>query len=505
MENTPALQEIELKFQVNPHARAAVLAEVAAGSGSVRERLQAAYYDTPDRRLAQAGLALRLRKEGRRWVQTLKGAGEHAMVRLEHEVPLAAGPGRKEPVLDVSRHHGTPAGERLAAALGTDGAAALQELFRTDVSRTRRHLRTRGGTVELAFDDGEIRAGERRVPICELEIELISGTPQAVIDVARRWVKRHGLWLDVRTKAERGDRLARGADSGEATKAATLALDAQATVDSAWRAILHSCLAQVLPNASEVVAGTASAEHLHQLRVGLRRLRSGLRFFQGWIEPAPEPGVVEAVSRLFSRLSDARDADVQATLAPVLQAAGAPELPPLSRPQGPQPPDLLREREVNLLLLDLLGWLVAAPPQADVDMSPPPALRLLQPLAARRLKRWHAQVAGAARRFDELADEERHWLRKRVKRLRYSIEFAASLFPARRVEGYLKRMRPAQESLGRFNDIVVAHASYLQRAADDPRAWFAVGWLAAQRNVVLAECRKTLPPLQDVPKFWKKR
>ena len=493
------LQEIELKFQVSPRLRTAVQAEVAQGSGSVRERLRAAYYDTADRCLAQAGLALRLRQEGRGWVQTLKGAGDHAMVRLEHEVPLGSARG-PVPVVDPSRHDGTPAGALLASVLGDEGAGGLTELYRTDVLRTRRRLRTRGGTVELAFDAGEIRAGRRLWPVCELEIELVGGSPAAVIEVARRWVRRHGVWLDVRTKAERGDRLARGVDAGEPVKATPLALTAGATVEAAWRAMLGNCLAQVLPNASEVAGGAARPEHLHQLRVGLRRLRSGLRLFEGWIDPAPEPGVVEAVSRLFSSLGDARDADVQAALMPELQAAGAPPLPALRGGKGVDPVELLREPDTTLLWLDLLAWLVAPTP-ADEQRDAPP--RLIRPLAARRLKRWHGQVAEAAARFDSLADEERHRLRKRVKRLRYSIEFAGALFPARRVERYLQRLRPAQESLGHFNDVVVAQAGWRERADDDPRAWFAVGWLAAQRGAVLAECRTTLAPLLDVPKFWK--
>ena len=498
------MQEIELKFQVSPQARAAVQAEVAGRGGSARERLRAAYYDTPDRRLAKAGLALRLRQEGRSWVQTLKGAGAHAMARLEHEVPVTAPARGAPPALDLSRHDGTPAGQRLATALGADGAALLQELYRTDVQRTRRRLRVRGGSVELAFDAGEIHAGERRVLVCELEIELVSGAPQAVIDVARRWVRRHGLWLDVRTKAERGDRLARGVETGEPIKAGPLALGENATVESAWQAMLRNCLAQVLPNASEVAGGTAGPEHLHQLRVGLRRLRSGLRFFDGWVEPAPEPHVVETVSQLFASLSDARDADVQTTLTPPLQAAGAPALPPLHGGKGVDPVELLREGDTTQLWLELLGWLVATPqPLPSGQQSPLPS-RPFKSLAARRLKRWHAQVAETVSRFDALTDEERHWLRKRVKRLRYSIEFAASLFPAKRVEAYLKRLRPAQESLGRFNDVLVAQASYRERAEEDPRAWFAVGWLAAQRDVVLDECRTRLPRLQEAPKFWKK-
>ena len=134
--------EIELKLQVPQSARRAVEAAVAA-PGARRLHLQATYFDTADRRLAAAGLALRIRKEGRRRVQALKGPGADAMQRMEHEVelPLAAGA-----VPDPARHAATPCGERLAAALAPrDGEAAapvLEAQFRTDVWRRKRILRT---------------------------------------------------------------------------------------------------------------------------------------------------------------------------------------------------------------------------------------------------------------------------------------------------------------------------------------------------------------------------
>lgn len=491
--------EIELKFQVPAAARAAVQAAVAAGSG-IRTRLQAAYYDTPDRRLAQAGLALRVRKEGRRWVQTLKGAGEHAMQRLEHNVELAA---RQRPTADPQRHAGTPAGTRLLAVLAGDETPALQELYSTDIVRTHRRLRTRRGTVELAFDLGEIRAGERRLPVCELEIELQSGHPSVVIELGRRWVSQHGLWLDVRSKAERGDRLARGQDAAEPVKAQALPLHKGATVFEGWRAVLRSSLAQVLGNASELAGGTGTVEHLHQLRVGLRRLRSGLRFFDGWGVLA-DAVLVEQVTQLFRTLSTTRDRDVQEALAPVLQAAGAPELLPRPEAAGLEPQQLLREPQATLTLLGLLDWLVsAAEPAASEAPRAGGMAERLRPLAARRLKRWHRQAAEAARSFDTLDDTARHRLRKRVKRLRYAIEFMAPLFAAKRVERYLKRLRPAQEGLGLFNDVVVATAMYRERLEQDPRAWFAIGWLAAQREATLAACRSSLSELPEAPKFWK--
>ncbi len=207
------MNETELRFQVPATARRAVEAGVATATAQ-RTRLQAIYFDTPDRRLAKAGLALRLRKEGRKWMQTLKAGDPHAMQRFEHNVArprLAADVHADSLQPDLALHEGTEGGNLLARALRPEEgepAAALRALFRTDIRRCHRIVRTAKGSVELAFDVGFIIAGARRLPVCELEIELLRGSSGAVIAVASRWVARHGLWLEVRSKAERGERLA---------------------------------------------------------------------------------------------------------------------------------------------------------------------------------------------------------------------------------------------------------------------------------------------------------
>ncbi|WP_162910182.1 CYTH domain-containing protein, partial [Azohydromonas sediminis] len=319
--------EVELKLQVPPAQRDAVRRAVATASARTT-RLQARYFDTPDRRLAAAGIALRLRREDGHWVQTLKARGDGVMARPEHNAVLPRT--RGEPVLDVARHDGTAAADALRAT-GVD-PAALQPLFATDVRRTHRRVRHGGAVVELAYDDGVLLAGERREPVAELELELVSGAPAALFALAARWIGRHGLWLDVRTKAERGDLLARGERASPAVHATAPALRAGDTPAEALRAMVRSCLDQILPNASVVAAGRHDAEHVHQLRVGLRRLRTALREFgdaAAEVDPAWEP----ALAAVFARLGAARDRDaLAATLLPALAAAGAPvvALPPVA-------------------------------------------------------------------------------------------------------------------------------------------------------------------------------
>ena len=495
----PPMVEIELKLQVPQSARRAVEAAVAA-PGARRLHLQATYFDTADRRLAAAGLALRIRKEGRRRVQALKGPGADAMQRMEHEVelPLAAGA-----VPDPARHAATPCGERLAAALapraGEVAAPVLDAQFRTDVWRRKRVLRTRLGTVELAYDSGEIVAGDRRRPVHELEVELVSGRAAAVVEVARRLMLRHGLWLDVTTKAARGDRLALNLHLGPAPRARAVDLVAGMTADAAQRAVLGNCLRQILPNAGEVASGQYGDEHVHQLRVGLRRLRTALRFFDGRATPVPASWG-ERLAALFRGLGLVRDRDaLAASLLPSLQAAGAPlfELPPA--PEGPTPTELMRSAEANALWLELLAWHAEPPAASEPDATP------LRAAIDERLASWHRRVVRAGRRWAKLEDVDRHTLRKRAKSLRYAAEFVASLHDGESVARYLAGLAPVQDSLGRYNDLCVALATYRDAVGDDPRAWFAIGWLTARRDVLLAESATALKAFARCRPFWKRR
>ncbi len=501
------MSEIELKLQIPAAALAGVERELDRGA-TRQLRLQAIYFDTADRRLAAAGLALRLRKEGRRWVQTLKSGSAHGIERSEHDVPLARPPG-PEPAAEPALHAGTPAGEALAALLATEGAHLLP-LFRADIRRRHRLLHAPRGTVELALDRGEIAAtdpdGEaRRWPVCELEIELQRGDPRAVTDVAVRWAARHGLWLDTRGKAERGDRLSRGLGPGDpvpAAKAAPLRWRKAMTPAEAWQALLDNLLAQALPNWSEVAGGSSAPEPVHQLRVALRRLRSAERFVDGW------PGVAagaeaspwaEPAAALFGRLGQARDRDVlaagpQREVDAALARLGEAPLPLPAGPGAPDWTDAERARHGALFLM--LQAAALAPPAA----AEPAALRTL---AAERLADWHARLRKDAKRFATLDDEARHRVRKRAKRLRYAVEFAAALFPRAAVEAYLAPLREAQERLGEFNDLCVATAAYRPLTAEAPRAWFALGVLAERREAALLRCAEALARWRKAEPFWR--
>lgn len=221
------MQEIELKFQIPDASLDTVVAALNhLPDRPPSQRLAAAYFDTPDRKLARARAALRVRREDDEWVQTLKASAANPMIRLEDNVPAQAPADGQAIWPDLSRHR-DDAAEALQRDLGWQPIedpqghqCGLVQLYRTDMLRHRAEMQITDaqghslGWVELAVDLGQIHAGEHSSRVQELEIELVSGSPLAVLACGRDWMARFGLWLDVQTKAHRGDQLARQAAQG---------------------------------------------------------------------------------------------------------------------------------------------------------------------------------------------------------------------------------------------------------------------------------------------------
>ena len=108
--------EIELKFQISEARRTALL-KALDPKKSETIQLQAKYFDTPDRLLAQHGAALRQRLEGACWIQTLKAAGKSHLHRFEHNHNL--GELESSPELDLSIYEAIPEAQQiLTQALG---------------------------------------------------------------------------------------------------------------------------------------------------------------------------------------------------------------------------------------------------------------------------------------------------------------------------------------------------------------------------------------------------
>lgn len=494
-------EELEVKLWLPPAALRAVERELRAMPGGRAITLQARYFDTPDRLLARRGAALRVRREGRRWVQTFKAARSDFM-RIEHEVVR---PGSEpEPRVHVQ----IPEAAWISAPAV---AQALQLQYETRIVRLARRVSVEGTEVELCLDRGEIRSGDATLPVGELELELVSGRPAVLATLAMQWLQRHRALVDPRSKAERGDRLARGLPD-TAPRAGRIDVDAERPLADAYRRCVADALEQALRNAAELAAplaaapeGDASAralraEQVHQLRVGLRRLRVFHRVFDP-DDPAPlGEAIGEALREVFQRLGSTRDLDVlRDEWLPRMQADGMPAFAGPAATSTDDAQEVAGGPQLQQTLLRILGWCLAGVPGTATDMPEPLSAR---EASARILRRQHRRVQRDAEAFDTLGVDERHALRKRCKRLRYVAECFAGLYPAKAVDRYLRALQQAQTQLGALNDLAVARQALQTLAGEQPARWFGEGWIAARTSHEVQRTRDALVAFAAVRPFW---
>lgn len=441
------------------------------------------YFDTPDFALGDLGLALRLRRIGRRWIQTLKSEGERhggLSVRAEYETPVSGN------TLDFSRFP--------PAALALIPETLIEQLapmFETLFTRTTWLLRTRSGAkIEVALDSGEIRADAHTRPLCEVELELKSGRAEALLDWALTVTKQINLLpLDL-SKAERGIQLARGIEAAP-VRAGSIKLDPEMTVEDGFAVICRTCLAQFQANLQGVLRED-DPEYLHQARVALRRLRAALRLFRR-VCPLTSSELQQSLRSWNAVLGPARDWDVLCletlpAIAPHFadaQAwahfAAAAETQRESARQAMR--TALTESNPGRVILQFQQWLMQKTWRNAVLTDPRQDLTCLQPLsdfAAHALRAGRRKVRGRAQDFGELTPEARHALRILIKRQRYAVEFFKSLRVAAKGKSYLNALVIAQDSLGRSNDARVATKllDTLTVTGDKSAAAFVSGWLA---------------------------
>lgn len=189
---TAPAREIELKFLLDRSDVAVLMAALPPGEAAVKAMV-ATYFDTADGWLRRNGFGLRVRRTGDKRIQTLKSALGDDGGRDEWEWPVPTD------APDPALLHVTPA--------ALPEGATLEPQFSVAVSRRVWIVRQGEVVIEVALDDGEVRAAGRREAVLELELELLSGPPAALATLADRLGARVSLTPSAVTKAERGFRL----------------------------------------------------------------------------------------------------------------------------------------------------------------------------------------------------------------------------------------------------------------------------------------------------------
>ncbi|MGS2744449.1 CYTH domain-containing protein [Halomonas sp. LS-001] len=224
-ENSP--QEIELKLAI-PEASIPQLKHHAllANQKAERHTLTNTYFDTPEGLLANARIALRLRRDDNQILQTVKTAGQGGgglSTRGEWEWALP------QFELDIAGLTKLPP----FAELDHDLLTTLAPKLETNFTRTRWEIEQAGSLIELVLDEGEIVSGQYTAPIREVELELKSGQADTLWDVATLIAQTVPLRPSDSSKAVRGEWLAEqrwhlpeASSPGALLHRATVALDA---------------------------------------------------------------------------------------------------------------------------------------------------------------------------------------------------------------------------------------------------------------------------------------
>ena len=380
------MQEIELKFLV-PESRLKGLMRQARVKSSEVTQLAAHYYDTPDQQLAEAGIGLRIRKEGDAWVQTIKAGGDGIAARLEHNAVLdneqvQAMLDNNTLMPDLTIYKNTSVAPALAEFKLKKLAKNLTRLYVTDVERTTRLLVDDSGSdgdannhVEMAYDYGEIIHGNddtQRDAIQEIEFELISGDIDFLFATAKTWCKRYKLCLSTVTKAERGGLLITEQQHSPAVHADLdqLNIDKKISMPAFVRAAVHNCLLQILPNSSAIVAGSEEDDHALQLYIGIVRLQAALQAFASYSDEI-NPDWLPILKQTAMLLNEYRElAHLASHIEPNLQQQGAPTVDWTTDMDALKitPKDAVSANDFQLTLLELIAFTMSDPslePQAD--------------------------------------------------------------------------------------------------------------------------------------------
>lgn len=483
------MEEVELKLLVCAEADRIGASDVLPGKGrAVQQR--SIYFDTSEGDLAAAGVSLRIRRTGKRRTQTVKSSASSSAGlftrtewerTVEDDVPVVSE--------DIS-----------VSPLAGMTADRLVQVFEVDVTRRTWDVSDGDTVIEVVLDQGEIRATDRRTPVCELELELKSGPVGPLFGLARKLDGVAPLRLAALAKSERGYRLTKALQP--AVKAGRVPLSRDMSAEQAFRAIMQACLIQFRLN-EDLLLDSRAPEPLHQARVALRRMRSAFSIFRPLLGADAARDLRDRLGQLAKALGQARDLDV------LMQRAGAGPLRNRIASEREAAHDRVAEvlgaAQTRALMLDLVEWLhcgswLTDPDTRDARSQPARAF------AARALNRFRRKVKKEGRHLAELDDEARHELRKDTKKLRYAAGFFEPLFDGkkerRRQKAFINILEDVQDELGALNDLATApHVLDALGLDDEPAAAALVA--GGNRKALLAAAEDAHGNLIDARRYWR--
>lgn len=506
--------EVEVKFRTDAKSQGQVLRSPLLGPAAARkaQTLRSIYFDSKNLDLLKHGVVLRVRKTGQSGpVMCVKFQGSQrdgVFQRREIEV--------KSPDLspDLKLFDETTAAKLLRILDGQK----FEPQFETRIKRRLRHVTTGTLSVEVAIDEGFIALPDgRQEPLREVELELKSGEPADLYDLASRLAMELSLTLDFASKPETGFALFKP-ETSVPRKAAALVLDEHASLDMAVVAVISNTLRQFASNWTPL-RNSDDPESVHQLRVSLRRMRIALKMFKRVLPCQAFDGIRADAKQIATALGPARELDIF-----ILGAADGP-LQYGGKPHGcadlmaaaaearasayRAARALIDDPQTTLFVLKLQSLVARGAWRSELPSTDLPLLTSPAKEIAVSILDWlQARVSKRGKRLMQLSDEERHELRIALKDLRYGVEFFSGPFGhGRRVRTLLKTVSALQDLLGRHNDSVsteklVQIFSQGLGAEAVRAAGYVTGWHARGIAMAEAELEKLWKSFKSQRPFW---
>ncbi|MBR8321494.1 MULTISPECIES: CHAD domain-containing protein [Burkholderia cepacia complex] len=426
---------------------------------------------------------------------------EHAGIVVATPLPVPATAGAADA-------DAPPAAEIDGVAPNTDEARAQASALRLVSERRRgRWADDSGVVVEMTLDDITLHGGGEP-PRRYVELRLAAPDWETV---AARTAALHALFAAARELSGAWPAFvqltsviyrvcAGGPVAATLVKAQPVDLTGIRTQRAALFALSGDITAQWLGNECGVL-DRDDPEFVHQMRVALRRLRTLMRFFPRFTDRQWKDTLGVDLRWLAKLLGTVRDWDVFATESlPALIAAdgGGSDWDctlDAARVQSMAARVELRQAlhsaRYARLTLGWLEWLSAlALPAADGDDAPS-----LRRHATKRVRRLFGHLYGSPS-LTSLDTAARHQVRIDAKRLRYALEFFASLASRRTRTETVKTLARVQSVLGEANDAMVALHHLEQLAAPPYQLGFVRGYGAALEQRAARDAETLLASLR---------
>jgi triphosphatase len=428
--------------------------------------LQTTYYDTRTEKLRKRNTALRVRKSGDEFLQTIKQNGVGNFARGEWEQSID-GP---EPHRSAAR--GTPIEHFMAKRRQRE---KLKPLFQVNVERRSCDVVKADTVIEASLDQGHVEADGNRLPIRELEFELKRGDPSQLFETAREIVGKAPLRLSFISKGERGYRL-REQSLTKPIPASTVQFRRRATAKEAMQAICRTCLHDLTSNVG-TIEGEHAVEGVHKTRIALRRLRAAMTLFKKITTDEESERLRGEMKWLSDLLGETRDLDVlqmESALPRAREVSGGRALVEIVAERRHAAHQKLleavRSQRFYVFLIDLVRWIEDGEwLKAESKRGDGPVARFARSAIARRRKRLLKKAA----HLKTLLPATRHRLRIDGKKLRYMTEFlqplAKSKEQRREHRRFVKQLEKMQTSLGTLHDAEV-RGEFFRDIAEAPPA-----------------------------------